>query len=190
MSVAHDASWQGQACQCRVTKLPVLKMVLLDKAAHASRRLTRTFRHATWPFPAPSADSTISILSKMRCLACAAAVSVGPGTALRTGFKPGCSWRGQQKFSTALFCACLQLAIFPGSCMSAKIFTMTDLQPSTGPKGHQAQVPFALTHRHSDCTSFYSKHLLFVSDCLTQTPLHGRLSNSSARLQHDLLGSR
>ena len=78
-----------------VTKLP-------DKAAHASRRLTRTFRDATWPFPAPSADSTISILSKMRCLAYATALSVGPGTALGTGFMPGCSWRGQQKFSTAL----------------------------------------------------------------------------------------
>ena len=61
-----------------VAKLPALKMALLDKAAHASRRLTRTFRDATWPF-ADSANA-ISILSKMRCLACAAALSVGPGT--------------------------------------------------------------------------------------------------------------
>ena len=133
-----------------VTKLPAmpLKLVLLDKAAHASRRLTRTFRDATWPFPAPSgsADSTISILSKMRCLAYAMTLSVGPGTALGTGFMPGCSWRGQQKFS------------------------------------------IALTHRHSDSTSFYSRGFKIVSGCLTQTPLHGFRSNSSPRLPH-LLGS-
>ena len=41
---------------------------------------------------------------------------------------------------------------------------MTDL-PSTGPKGHhQAHMPFALTHRHSDSTSFDSKRSRFVSD--------------------------
>ena len=139
-----------------VTKLLALKMVLLDKAAHASRRLTRTFRDATWPFPARSADSTISILSKMRCLAYATALSVGPGTALGTGFMPGCSWRGQQKFSTAL---CTALSMY-GSCNA----TMTDLQPSTGPKGHhQAHMPFALTHRHSDSTSFYSRGLSLIA---------------------------
>ena len=47
--------------------------------------------------------------------------------------------------------------------MSAKICTMTDLQPisATGPKGHhQAQVPFAPTHRHNDSTSFYGLSLI------------------------------
>ena len=100
-----------------------------------------------------SGADTISILFKMRCLACA-----GIGLVLW-------SWLPQDWVHARMLSAratedlhslvdCLSHVMRHSCQYPACLPKCHDrLQPSTGPKRHQ-QVPFALIHRHTDCAGF------------------------------------